>query len=394
MARKREMEWRRSAKKISRETDGLAASGFERDFADTLSRRLTETLSEELPESGVIEEKIQVVYEEIRRKGQEKKKPGFYRWRNMAAAVALLLLLPVTGYAAAKYWSLQDFLAGAGMEDTAAVTGAATEMLEGYAFSNQYVNYTIKEALCDEELIYIIVEAVSREEKNLLIPQYCEGTDSVSELGIAGVEGQTIQEYADAQGKALLHSSVGLFREEELVSCTEAVRGQTDGTVYYCITGVNPFDTEKLILTCVGTAYTRDMPVADRAECQFCLFNNSTAAVREYQMADDGMAEDAGIGMDSIELSETELGLYVTFHFHRTQAALAEESPDFALVDEKGRELAPMPYYAGSGILDLGGGAYSEKLAYQKGELNEKLFVRLRNLEDGTVYGTYEITEK
>lgn len=79
MARKREMEWRRSAKKISRETDGLSASGFERDFADTLSRKLTETLSEELPESGVIEEKIQVVYEEIRRKGQEKKKPGFYR---------------------------------------------------------------------------------------------------------------------------------------------------------------------------------------------------------------------------------------------------------------------------------------------------------------------------
>lgn len=313
-----------------------------------------------------------------------------------AAALTLVVLAGVgtSAYAAARYFGIWGFLGERGMSQTQQAETLLRAEGDGRTFSNDYVNYTVREALCDSELIYMVIEAEPKTEEYLLVPQYCMEEDSVSELNIEGVAEGTIGAYAEKTGKKIMYSGVGLFQNGELVSTTETSKAAEDGTVYYCITGTNGSGEASVELTCVGTAYTAGMSVANRAELQYTLTDRSTGVTSEYALADRQMETDTGLLMDEIEIFETELGMYVTCSFHIRENAGLSDSLSFEFMDADGTPLASMPYYAGGGRNKTeteDGNSYTETLAYQKTDLQAGLSVSIRDLETDLVYGPYTL---
>lgn len=312
----------------------------------------------------------------------------------MKAAAIMLAAVVCAGtsaYAAAKYFGVLDFLRDLGMKQTEEPQKLLKSETKALEFSNDYVDYTIKEALCDSELIYMVIEGRPKENDGyLLVPQYCTEDDSVAELRMEGVTEGTIGAYAASAGKKALYSSVGLFKDGELVSCTEDIRGTEDGSVYYCITGTNGFGTETVDLTCMGTAYTPEMSVANRVEFEYTLTDSSMGEGRTYLPKDAVPAENTVL--DRVDIFETELGMYVTYNYHVPDDR-SESSFVFELVDENGKELDAMPYYSGSGISpydkDSGEAGYTMTAAYQKTDLQDEISVKVRDLETDTEYGPF-----
>lgn len=292
-------------------------------------------------------------------------------------------------------------------QDMQRILGQNLPEMEGQkTFSNQFADYTIKEALCDDEIIYIIVEAKPKSEEYLLLPQDCiEEDDAGAYMNLAEAAGQTIQEYADSKGQQIVRSSVALFEGEELCSCSLDEQHLEDGTVYYCITGTNNSETENVILNCVGLAYTKGMSVAERAENECTLFNRNNSVSTKHQMAEESLETERGIVVESIEISETELGLYAEFTYHKKRAAGSsvggadseQENTEISegllwnLVNSDGTQMKSMPYYSGTGTVDNGHGTFSVMMAYQKPENAAGLAVVVKDVESDIQYGPYEI---
>lgn len=167
-------------------------------------------LSQDLPEMRWMEAKIQDTYGEIRRRSrivENVKTPSGKRWYKAAVAAALAAVIPITGYAAAKQFGLLEFLEQRGMENEEIIilTSDHTVVEEAQNFSNQYVEYAVQEALSDGQIIYMVIEAQPKNEEYLLLPQDCaKDDDAGSWLNLPEAAGQTIQDYADSQGKELV----------------------------------------------------------------------------------------------------------------------------------------------------------------------------------------------
>lgn len=348
-----------------------------------------------------MEAKIQDAYGEIRRSSRRKEKtPVWKGWCKAVAAAALAVVIPVTGYAAAKQFGLLDFLEKSGMENEAIVIqmAADTTVEEAQTFSNSYVDYTIQEALCDGEILYMVVKAQPTQETYLLVPQYCtEEDDAGSWLDLPEASGQTVGEYAAAQGQEIVWGGIALFQGEELVSGSIDEQHMEDGSVVYCITGENPFEAEAGTLNCVGTAYTKGASAAERAEGTCSLSWLSDSVTRSYCMEDNKMEQDLGIVMEQIEVLETELGIYVTLTYRAGEAEGAEDAGFmtglvFSFRDDAGETLTSMPYYAGTGTITNEDGTYTRTMAYQKPETEQNSFqMMVEELESGVSYGPYSV---
>lgn len=362
----------------------------ETEIPDIVENRVMETLGQICKAGG---------YGDLKKKEttmRRKKMYGFIQYWK-AAAIALVVLAGAgTSVYAAKCFGIMDFLGGFGINRTEEVGRLVSTGRNAPQFSNDYVDYTVREALCDSELIYMVIEARPKNnDEYLLVPQYYGADDSAAELNIEGVTEGTIQEYAAASGKKILYSGVRLFKDGELVSCTEDSKADTDGTVYYCVTGTNGFGEGTVNLTCVGTVYTAEMSVANRAEFEYTLADRSTGTKRNYTLSMPELAEAAGIVLDQVEIFETELGMYATFHCHAPEdiSGDLERNLVFGLVDGSGEELEPMPYYFSSGVKETEGsiGGYTTTTAYQKPDSQEGISVKVWNLENGMEYGPYAL---
>lgn len=358
----------------------------------------------ELVEKQAFDALDRITSVECRRRTGGKKSGERYGWMHSvrAAAAALVVLTAVgTGvYAAGTYKGVFDFLADMGMTEMAGLEKTVDTGVDGVSFSNSYVDYTVREALCDENVIYMVVEAVPEaSDQYLLVPQDCMEEDSVTYLGLETVTDGTIGEYAKLLDKELLYSSVGLFQKGELVSVTETSKMTEDGTVYYCITGVNSTGRDELELTCVGTAYTKEMAAARRAEAKCRVTNYSSSIKSRYMLQDGRLETETGIILDGIDITETGLGLYARFSYGAEGDAAEKllQSGRWELTDASGNELAPMPYYAGSGLelFELEGGTgRTMTAAYQKTGMEQGMFAVFYDSETDTKYGPYEIKKQ
>lgn len=394
---------------------------------DMTDQKIKQILKQETEIPERIERQVLCTLDQIaagtQRRSERENKPFRSKMQYVKAAAAALVLLAGVGtsaYAAGKYFGLLDFLSGWGMtaigtgdagaarlEETEREQSGGTETgavvskgVEQISFSNDHVNYTVREAVCDENLLYMVVEAVPKDkEKYLLIPEDCMEEDSVAYLGMDSVTEGTVGAYAETLGKELLRSSVGLFREGELVSCTLDSKQTEDGTVYYCITGTNQYGSGNIDLTCVGTAVEAGMQVADRAEAECTVVNNSFSIRKTYRVKSDAMENETGIVLEEIDITETELGLYAKFYYHGSDETAEKmmENCGLELADAHGEKLVSMPYYAGSGIEffdEKDGMGLSEMRAYQKTDLTQGSFVTVYDYEADVTYGPYEIGEE
>ena len=321
---------------------------------------------------------------------KEKKTGGRYSrgWSFMqkaAVAAVLAIAIPFTAFAAARYFGLTDYLAESGMEDTQAVQELSVNMDQLESYCNDFAEYTIFEAVCDSNLIYVAAQIKPLDEGNMLVPQFVSADASVMELGLGNITEGTIGEYAASLGKSLVYADVGYWNGESHLDGTADFRYGDDGTLYYYYSAHNTFQTKNITLKCAGVAYTDGMSLANRVEFETKLFDRSTSKETVFTVFDGKAFAETGIRINSLTIQETELGMYATFTYEQS----SESSVNFKLLDANGDVLASMPNLIGTGVVDNGDGTCSEMLTCQKLESLEGLQFMIRDFDSGEYFGPY-----
>lgn len=311
----------------------------------------------------------------------------------MKAAVAALLAvtIPVAAYAAAKSMGLTDWLTASGMQDVQNVEKLTNSGLEGSSYRNGYAEYSILEAVCDSQTIYLAAQVKPIDSSYFLVPQYIMEEDSVSNLGIDGLTEGTVGEYAASLGKSLVYAGVGYYNGENHLDGSEDFRYGNDGTLYYYYSAQNISGSRDITLKCSGYAYTTGMSVADRAEFEVTLFDKSSATETLYTNMEPAAASETGIQVNKLKIAETEIGLYAAFTFVKDNANF--EDITFALLDAAGQELRYMPGIAGSGMVDNGDGTCSVTMYYQKPDSMDGLQFAIRDSGNDVNYGPYSFSK-
>lgn len=317
----------------------------------------------------------------------------------MKAAVAALLAvtIPVAAYAAAKSMGLTDWLAAFGMQDVQAVeelTNSGLELSggkEGSSYRNSYAEYSILEAVCDSQTIYLAAQVKPIDSSYFLVPQYIMEEDSVLNLRIDGLTEGTVGEYVASQGMSLVYAGVGYYNGESHLDGGEDFRYGNDGTLYYYYSAQNISGSKDITLKCSGYAYTAEMSVPDRVEFEVTLFDKSSVTDTVYVNIDPAAASETGIQINKLKIAETEIGLYATFTFVKDNANF--EDITLKLLDAAGKELKYMPIIAGSGIMDNGDGTCSVTMYYQKPDSMDGLQFAIRDYSNDVNYGPYSFSE-
>lgn len=321
---------------------------------------------------------------------KQKKTGGRYSrgWslvQKAAVAAILVIAIPITAFAAARYLGLTDYLAESGMEDTQAVQDLSVSMAQLESYCNDYAEYTILEAVCDSNLIYVAAQIKPLDEGNMLVPQFVSADSSVQELGLAGITEGTVGDYAASLGKTLVYADVGYWNGEAHLDGVADFRYSEDGTMYYYYSTQNTFDAQDITLKCSGLAYTDGMSLANRVEFETKLFDRSTSAETKFTVFDDKAYAETGIRISSLTIQETELGMYATFTYETN----GESGVNFKLLDANGNELVSMPNMTATGVVDNGDGTCSEMLTCQKPDSLEGLQFMIRDFETGEHFGPY-----
>lgn len=310
-------------------------------------------------------------------KKENKKNKMIYLFEHSyikVAAITLVCILSLgtTAYAAVKYFGLMDFLGKAEITESESVEKITGETMaeQGYSVSNEYVTYTLKEALVDKELIYMVVEVDPKSDSYLLAMQDCSPEDSVMNLGIDGVTEGTVQEYADELGKELVLVGMALFKDEELISCVHDAKGTKEGKLYYCITATNGFNVNELKLTFTGSARLSSgitMEDVRRCSLDITLKDYSSQEEKTYMPVMGNGWEDSGFDLSTVEVKETELGIYATY-VYKVEQLKENQYIGFVLSDTDGNKFDYMPYYVNGGEEILDNGYRKVTYAYQKTE--------------------------
>ena len=296
----------------------------------------------------------------------------FERSYIKVAAITLVCILSLgtTAYAAAKYFGLVDFFGKKGLVEYETTEKLTQEKMaeQGYSASNEYATYTLKEALVDKELIYMVVEVAPKSDSYLLAMQDCSPEDSVMNLFIDGVTEGSVQEYADEHGKELVLVGMGLFKDEELISCVHDAKGTTDGKLYYCITATNGFGVSELDLKFTGSARlssAQTMEDISRCSMDITLRDYSSQEEKAYMPVMENEWRDSGFDLDTIVVKETELGVYATY-VYKVEQLKEDQYIGFILSDTGGNKFDYMPYYINGGEEILDNGYHKVTYAYQK----------------------------
>lgn len=306
------------------------------------------------------------------------------------AAAILAIVLPVTAYAAAKGFGLLEHLAEAGMENTQSIQVLHAEIAPRETYRNNFAEYTVMEAVCDNNSLCVAAQITPLDESHLLVPQFITEDASVQELQIDGVTEGTVGEYAASLGKSLVYADIGYWNGESHLDGSASFRCDTDGTLYYFYSAVNTFSSNQIDLTCAGVAYTEEMSIADRVEFQTKLFDKSSSVERAYTNMDPKTVSETGIQVQNVTILETELGLYATFTFTVQDFESWRDCLSFKMLNSAGEELTLLPGI-GSGIVENGDGSYCVTLSCQKPLNAEGLQFMIRNYVTDTVYGPYAI---
>ena len=376
-------------------------------------------LNEEIHAPKELKDRVLLVA--VQNGGKMKKGKGHYSrgWSVLqkAAAVAILVVcLPVTAYAAVKRFGLMDYLSQRGMEellgaeqlvitpselyvDATEGTVAETDSEDGAVYySTKYAKYTILEAICDSQTIYLAAQ-VKPLGDYFLIPQYLSPEDSVANL--TGLEylydenpGMTIGEYAASKGKNVAYAGVGYKvnqnGEEVPMTGGEEYRYDADGTLYYYFTTQNISGSDEFTLKCTGNGYEQGAGIEEIERVAFDVkiaSKSNDAADTVYTSIDPEVKEETGIQVHSLTLAETEMGLYATFRYSITEAKF--EDIFFKLVDPNGEDLSSLPGTSGTGSISNGDGTFSCTVNYQKPASLDGLQFMIRDLGNSVNYGPY-----
>lgn len=324
----------------------------------------------------------------------------------LKAAVLILVSVTVLGtgaYAAEKYFGILDFLRGNGnagavppVEAEELIVPVAekqqekTEVTEG-----MLADYTVKEAMCDSDSIYVVLEARAKEAgRYFFIPEDAVAEDFVSDWGMEG--DISAGEYAASKNLEIVHVNAGIQNTDELGIAVSTIYFQSvdDDVMDIMIECGKTVKEQTLDVVCTGIVWDENMTGMDdimRTEIRFTLTDISDSAATAYVPA--GSAEIPGTMavIERAEVTQTKLGTYLKI-LYRDDSENLYAGPCFRLAGGKTGEEHRIRMASGTEILE--NGEYFWKLSLEKTEFGDSILLEVYNAETKEVYGTFELVRQ
>lgn len=359
---------------------------------ESVWRGYTETLTQ-LPERGG--------YGKRQSRGNKYgRKRGMSLLKAAALVLASITFLGTGAYAAGKYFGILDFLKGNG--NMAALPPAEaeelivpvakeeqqkTEITEGMA-----ADYTVKEAMCDSESIYVVLEAKAKEKgRYLFVPEDAMEEDPVRDWGIDS--DLSAGEYAASKNLEIMHVNAGIQNTGDLGIAVSTIYFQwvEDDVMDIMIECGKTERGKTLDVVCTGILWDESMTSMEdilRTEIRFTLTDISDAEVISYKPA--GAPEiPGGAVIEKAEVVQTKLGTYVEI-IYRNDNGENFGGPSFRLANDNAQEHR---IRMASGTEMLGSGEYFWKLSLEKREFGDRILLEAYDADTKEVYGTFELVK-
>ena len=330
----------------------------------------------------------------------------------VAAALGCLIVTQGVGaaYAAVNHTSILSFFTGESKEIQDRARTLRETKVDQVAGSNArqsaYAAFSVREALCDKNHVY--VEAVARpaSDEYLLVPSECwsEKEDwSVEELGIREEKGrhETIAQYAKRLGKTCVE--VNMWVDAAVDAQSMDYQMEADGTLVYDISFENASQKEKLDYTCDTVVY---VPGQEERKLEdsiaFTLQDQSGAAqTLHYVPSRNKAIAGTSLVLDGIDFEKSALNMKCIVKYHTTDPDVHDweswcktDDSDvcFYLLDEAGNEVSSKGSYGNASIGK--DGSLTECDEYSTAKLGDTLTFLVRNCMTKEVLGTVTVTQK
>ena len=329
------------------------------------------------------------------------------------AVVAVLSCLVVTqgvgaAYAAINHTSILSLFSGETKEIREQAENLRETDVEQTPGSNTeqsaYADFSVREALCDKNQVYVEAVAKPASDKYLLVPAECwyeRNTFYASELKIAGEDTgkETIAQYAKRMNKTCVE--VGMWiRADDVASQSMDYQTEADGTLVYNISFENNAKTQKLDYSCDTVVYTPDQEERElKGSISFTLKDQSgKAETLSYLPEKKQTIKGTRLVLDGINFEKSALNMNCTVKYHTTDPKAQtwekwiktdDSDVKFYLLDGDGNEIASE---GGYGDDSMGkDGALTEHDQYRTAELPDTLTFLVRNCMTKKVLGTVTV---
>ena len=336
----------------------------------------------------------------------------FWNYKKIAVAAVLSCLVVTQGvgaaYAAINHTSILSLFSGETKEIKDQAKNLRETDVEQTAGSNTeqsaYADFSVREALCDKNQVYVEAVAKPASDKYLLVPSECwseRNTFYASELKIAGEDTgkETIAQYAKRMNKTCVE--VGMWiSADDVASQSMDYQTEADGTLVYHITFENNEKTQKLDYSCDTVVYTPDQEDQKLEDSiAFTLKDQSgKAETCSYLPEKKQTIKGTRLVLDEIDFEKSALNMNCTVKYHTTDPKAQtwekwiktdDSDVKFYLLDEDGNEIASE---SGYGDDSMGkGGALTEHDQYRTAELPDTLTFLVRNCMTKEVLGTVTV---
>ena len=329
---------------------------------------------------------------------------GGVSWLKAAAFVLIsVTLLGTSAYAAGRYFGILDFLKGNGRQE-ALPSVEAEELIVPVAEADQIkeeitdgmiADYTVKEAMCDSDSIYVVLEARAKEEgRYFFVPEDAMEDDFVSDWGMEG--NVSAKEYAESKNLEIVHVNAGIQNTDDLGIAVSTIYFQSvsDDVMDIMIECGKTMKEKTLDVVCTGIVWDNNMTSMEdilRTEIRFTLTDISDAVATAY--VPSGSAEIPGTGavIERAAVMQTKLGTYLEI-IYKDQSEDWNMIPSFRLAGAEAGEEHRIRMASGTEM--LGSGENLWKLSLVKTELGDSIELEAYNAETKEVYGTFELIKQ
>lgn len=384
---------------MSRFDDMINGLRDDMEIPENVWRGYVRTL-EELPEKGGYRNRGGRAKDKYRN-GRRRKTAGMAVWKAAALVIGSVTLLGTGVYAAEKYFGILDFLGG---NENVEMPAEAEDLIVPVPEEEQKVekipegmplDYTVKEAMCDSDSIYVVLEAKAKETgKFFLVPEDAMAEDPVSGWGIDS--DMSAEEYAASKNLEIKHVNAGIVNTEELGIASSAIYFQSVGDDVMDIM-IESGKTEKektLDVLCTGIFWDETMVSMEdilRTEIRFTLTDISNSTQTAYAPAGAAKIPGTDAMIERAEVTQTELGTYLEI-FYRDDSGDWSAIPCFRLAGDKAG--TDHRIRMGSGMEPLQDGTYLWKLSLERTEFGDSIELEAYDEETKEVYGTLELVRQ
>lgn len=336
-----------------------------------------------------------------RKKSGRKASAGLSGLRAAALVLVAVTLLGTGVYAAERYFGILDFLRGSGNESVVPPVEAeelivsAPEQEKEEITEGMLADYTVKEAMCDSDSIYVVLEARAKEEgRYFFIPEDAVAEDPVSDWGMEG--NFSAGEYAASKNLEIVHVNAGIQNTDDLGIAVSTIYFQSvsDDVMDIMIECGKTAKEKTLDVVCTGIVWDDSMESMDdilRTEIRFALTDISGAVATAYVPSGSAEIPGSSAVIERAEVTQTKLGTYLEI-VYRNESEDWASVPCFRLADAEAGEEHRIRMASGSEM--LGDGESLWKLCLTKTDLGDRIELEAYDVETKEVYGTFELVKQ